>query len=163
MVVLGGGAVSYERGTHTGGAVSCERGTPVPAVAALQGSRWLRCVAPEAGLFSLAGVPRSLEPCPPLRPYSSIYALGHMVVLGGGAVCYERGTTLSGDGVKVDTEVVPVFLRMPYGRTHAPTHRLQGYLAHKKHPPAWDHHRSLGIGLLSGPHGRELLMSEVPL
>jgi len=25
---------------------------------------------------------------------------------------------------------------------------IQGYLAHKKHPPPWDHHRSLGIGLL---------------
>ena len=25
---------------------------------------------------------------------------------------------------------------------------LQGYLAHKKHPPPQDHHRSLGIGLL---------------
>jgi len=25
---------------------------------------------------------------------------------------------------------------------------LQGCLAHKKHPPPWDHHRSLGTGLL---------------
>jgi len=25
---------------------------------------------------------------------------------------------------------------------------LQGYLAHEKHPPQQDHHRSLGIGLL---------------
>ena len=25
---------------------------------------------------------------------------------------------------------------------------LQGYLAHKKHPPPADHHRSLGVGLL---------------
>jgi hypothetical protein len=25
---------------------------------------------------------------------------------------------------------------------------LHGYLADKKHPPPWDHHRSLGIGLL---------------
>ena len=25
---------------------------------------------------------------------------------------------------------------------------LQGYLAHKKHPPPKDHHRFLGIGLL---------------
>ena len=30
---------------------------------------------------------------------------------------------------------------------------LQEYLAHKKHPPPKDHHRSLGIGLLYGPTG----------
>ena len=28
---------------------------------------------------------------------------------------------------------------------------VQGYLAHTKHPPPYDHHRSLGIGLLKGP------------
>ena len=28
---------------------------------------------------------------------------------------------------------------------------IQGYLAHKKHPPPQDHHRSLGIGVLKGP------------
>ena len=41
--------------------------------------------------------------------------------------------------------------------------RLQGYLAHKKLPPAKDHRRSLGIVLLWGPMGALLLMSEVPL
>ena len=40
---------------------------------------------------------------------------------------------------------------------------LQGYFAHKEHPPPPDHHRSLGIGLLYGPEGGVLLMSEVPL
>ena len=42
---------------------------------------------------------------------------------------------------------------------------LQGYLAHKKHPPGLDHHRSLGIGLhvLYDPTGGLFLMSEVPL
>ena len=33
-------------------------------------------------------------------------------------------------------------------RIHHPTPHLQGYLAHKKHQPPWDHHRSLGVGLL---------------
>ena len=32
---------------------------------------------------------------------------------------------------------------------------LQGYLAHKKHQLPQYHHRSLGIGLLSGPTGGE--------
>ena len=41
--------------------------------------------------------------------------------------------------------------------------RLQGYIAHKKHPPHWDHQRSLGIGLLWDPTGGVFLMSEVPL
>ena len=40
---------------------------------------------------------------------------------------------------------------------------LQGYLAHKKHPPPQDHPRSLGIGLLYGPRRRQFLVSEVPL
>ena len=40
---------------------------------------------------------------------------------------------------------------------------LQGYLAHKKHPPPQDHHRFLGIGLLQGSTGGGVLMSEVPL
>ena len=39
-----------------------------------------------------------------------------------------------------------------------PISALQGYLAHKKHPPPQDHHRSLGM-LLKG----RVLMSEVPL
>ena len=39
--------------------------------------------------------------------------------------------------------------------------RLQRYLAHKKHPPPYDHHRFLGIGLLYGPTGGLLLMREV--
>ena len=58
------------------------------------------------------------------------------------------------------------------GRMHAPSlsddeavghEQLQGYLAHKKQPPPFDHHRSPGIGLLQGPTGRGVLMSEVPL
>jgi len=58
------------------------------------------------------------------------------------------------------------------GRMHAPGlsddeavghEQLQGYLAHKKQPPPFDHHRSPGIGLLQGPTGRGVLMSEVPL
>ena len=40
---------------------------------------------------------------------------------------------------------------------------IQGYLAHKKHPPPWHHHRYLGIGLLYSPTGGRVLMSEVPL
>ena len=40
---------------------------------------------------------------------------------------------------------------------------LQGYLAHKKHPSPRDRHRSLGIGLLTGPTGGVFLMSKVPL
>jgi len=41
---------------------------------------------------------------------------------------------------------------------------IQGYLAHKKTPPPpKDHHRALGIGLLSGPRGERFLMSEVSL
>jgi len=43
------------------------------------------------------------------------------------------------------------------------TASLHGYLAHKKHPPPQDHHRSLGIGLLEGPTAGVFLMSEVPL
>ena len=35
-------------------------------------------------------------------------------------------------------------------------------LTRKIHPP-WNHHRSLGIGLLKGPTGRMFLVSEVPL
>ena len=40
---------------------------------------------------------------------------------------------------------------------------VQGYLSNKKHPPPWDHHRSLGIGLLQCPTGGGVLMSEVPM
>ena len=40
---------------------------------------------------------------------------------------------------------------------------IQGYLAHKKPPPLWDHHRALGICLLWGPRGALFVMSEVPL
>ena len=39
----------------------------------------------------------------------------------------------------------------------------QEYLVQKKHPSPWDHHRSLGIGLLQGPTGWVFLVSEVPL
>ena len=37
------------------------------------------------------------------------------------------------------------------------------YLAHKKHLPPQDHHRSCDIGLLQGPTGGGGIMSEVPL
>ena len=40
---------------------------------------------------------------------------------------------------------------------------IQGYLAHKKHPPLWTLHRALGMVVLWGPRGALLLMSEVPL
>jgi len=40
---------------------------------------------------------------------------------------------------------------------------IQGYLAHKKLPPPYDHRRALGIGLLQGPRRMPFLMSEVPL
>ena len=40
---------------------------------------------------------------------------------------------------------------------------VQGYLAHKKHPPPWDRHRFLGTGLLNGPMGKAVFMSEEPL
>ena len=40
---------------------------------------------------------------------------------------------------------------------------IQGYLAHKKTPPPWDHLRALGIGLLKGPMWRRFLESELPL
>ena len=39
---------------------------------------------------------------------------------------------------------------------------IQGYLAHKKPPPPWDHRRALGIFLLYGPRGGRFLMGEVP-
>ena len=39
---------------------------------------------------------------------------------------------------------------------------VQGYLAHKKHPPPWDHHRSRGIGLLQGPTGGGFLWARYP-
>ena len=31
------------------------------------------------------------------------------------------------------------------------TELVQGYLAEKKHPPPYDHHRTLGIVILQGP------------
>ena len=40
---------------------------------------------------------------------------------------------------------------------------LQGYLAHKKRPPRYDHHRAHGIGLPQGPRGGLFRMSEVTL
>ena len=39
----------------------------------------------------------------------------------------------------------------------------QGYLAHKKLPPIYDHRKVLGIGLLWGLERRQFLMIEVPL
>jgi hypothetical protein len=39
----------------------------------------------------------------------------------------------------------------------------QGYLAHKKTPTPYDHHRALGIALLKGPMEGCFLVSEVPL
>ena len=70
-----------------------------------------------------------------------------MVVLGGGAVSYERGTPV-GAGA---------------GPSRDGPHIRQGYLAHKKRPPPQEHHRSLGIGLLKGPTGGVFVMSKVPL
>ena len=52
----------------------------------------------------------------------------------------------------------------PHPHNPSPCGRaLQGYLAHQKHPPPQNHHRSLGIGLLQGHTGGVFLMSEVPL
>jgi len=42
-------------------------------------------------------------------------------------------------------------------------HPFQGYLAHTKLPPPWDHRRALCIGLLEVPRRRPFLMNEVPL
>ena len=39
-------------------------------------------------------------------------------------------------------------LHLDIGGVHLSTLVLQGYLAHKKHPPSYDHHTFLGIGLL---------------
>ena len=53
-----------------------------------------------------------------------------------------------------------------YPRGHAATMKelLQGYLAHKKTPPPLkDHHRALGIVLLSEPEGGHFLVSEIRL
>jgi len=38
---------------------------------------------------------------------------------------------------------------------------VQGYLAHKKMPPPWDHRRALGMVLLFGPRWTLFRMSEV--
>jgi hypothetical protein len=40
---------------------------------------------------------------------------------------------------------------------------VQGNLANKKHPTPWDHHRTLGIGLLMGIRRGVFPMSETPL
>jgi hypothetical protein len=40
---------------------------------------------------------------------------------------------------------------------------LQGYLAYKKPPHPWDHHRALGMRLLYGPRGGRFLSGEVPV
>ena len=56
-----------------------------------------------------------------------------------------------------------LFRYVARGEPIYPEAGLQGYLAHKKHPPPWNHHRSLRIGLLWGPTGGVLRMSEVPL
>jgi len=65
-----------------------------------------------------------------------------MVVLGAGAVCYERGTP-----------VVPLPLAPPQplarrGRVRPFVEILPGYLAHRKQPPPWDHRGALDRGLL---------------
>ena len=39
---------------------------------------------------------------------------------------------------------------------------LQGYLAHEKRPPPWDHHMALGMVLLQAPTGGLFHISEVP-
>ena len=41
--------------------------------------------------------------------------------------------------------------------------QVQGYLAHKKHPPLLYNYRFLGTGLLWGPTGGNFLMLEVTL
>ena len=50
----------------------------------------------------------------------------------------------------------------PGRQTTTPNDNIQGYLAHKKLPPPWDHRGALGIALLYGPRGAQFLMSEVP-
>ena len=55
------------------------------------------------------------------------------------------------------------WLKEVYGRGIA-VGGVQGYLAHQKLPPSYDHRRALDIGLLQGPRKRTfLIMSEVPL
>ena len=56
-----------------------------------------------------------------------------------------------------ETRVVQPILSLVGGACN-----LQGYLAHKQHPPPQNRHRSLGMGLL-GPTGGVFRMSEVPL
>ena len=79
-----------------------------------------------------------------------------MVVLGGGAVSYERDTPVQHG---------PAYPMVVLGgggfvMSEAP---LQGYLAHMKPPPPWDRHRSLGTVQLYGPMGWRFLASEVTL
>ena len=74
-----------------------------------------------------------------------------MVVLGGCAFFYERGT--------------PVGLSFCCGVWGAAV-RFDGYRSASlisKRPPLRTHHRALGIGLLSGPREGLFLMSQVPL
>ena len=87
-----------------------------------------------------------------------------MVVLGGGAVSYGRGTP-----VLVSTTTSSCyfyFVRPPHGRPphHFPfLSRIQGYLAPKKAPPLGPT-GGLCLGAYAGPRGgARFLMSEVPL
>ena len=103
-----GGAISYERGTS----VLRMEHTNVPRV--------------------LQGYLAHKKHHPPSNHHRSLARHRATVGSDGGAVSYERGTS------------VPVL-----GMEHTNDPRvLQGYLAHRKHPPPSDHHRSLGIGLL---------------
>ena len=80
-----------------------------------------------------------------------------MVALGGGGGYYERGTPVRRKRcVHCGSKPTwPPSIRVCAGR-------VQGYLAHKKHPPPYDPPTSLGIGLRQGPKGVRFLVSEAP-
>ena len=80
-----------------------------------------------------------------------------MVFLWGGAVSYERGAPVMRlDRVRERGEHTLA------AKPTTPNDDIQGYLAHKKLPPPWDHRGALSIALLYGPRGAQFLMSEVP-
>ena len=63
-----------------------------------------------------------------------------------------RGRSLSDFdrlSMTLPVEILLYFCGVAFGRVHGlSTCGLKRYLARKKHPPPYDHHRSLGIGLL---------------
>ena len=64
----------------------------------------------------------------------------------------------------LDLRMRSVFVKkLKTGRPGRSGRSLQGLLTHKKDPPPYDHHRSLGIGLLWGPRDGLFLIGEVPL